>query len=496
MDKLRGEIKKQSHDYSICNQQFIPNLLENSWWEKDLVNWTINSGQVTLEEDDAGFLNLTADSEISSQVKQRLSLRPRHMYFLMFDVKVTRYHKGLFGVYFNGKFKNSVSDIGLRRKSKNGEYETIISTLEASEDWMQPRSIFVGSIGSASGAGRIRRLSLYDLTEVFGNGNEPSAVEFYKILPKLQDAKGVTLNSKEVFSALLPQRRLREGIVVYQKKDAIKLFIDEMNKKAKLLGMKKTTFKNVNGFRAAGQVTTAKDLLKLGLYATGFNELLQVWGKKEHEVTILGEHSRKLIIETTVKNSDLEEKCILLGGKTGTIGSEIFNVLTLITDYDNDIYLAVALGAMGDQHRFSAIKELFDIACSVEKHNKISSFELENVKSRGIIKIPKGNPFFYVNQSIPMIYGMNEDKKVEIASLVKIMTAILLLENNKNLYQYVTLESSDILGGSGPKLLPGDKISLLDLLHLAMLPSSNTAAKVIARVVGKQLLLDEESVFN
>ena len=114
--------------------------------------------------------------------------------------------------------------------------------------------------------------------------------------------------------------------------------------------------------------------------------------------------------------------------------------------------------------------------------------KLQNVKSGGIIKVPKGNPFFYTNQSLPLVYGLNEEKEVEIASLVKLMTAVLLLENEKNLRHRVTLVPGDILGGSGPKLLPGDKISLVDLLHLAMLPSSNTAAKVIARIVGQQLL--------
>lgn len=494
LEKLKSG---QATEQIIRDQNLIPNHLKNSWWEKELESWTVNSGQVTIEEDEFGFSNLTIDSEISSQVKQRLLLQPGHIYFFSFEVKVIRYIKGLFGVYFSGKFTNSLSDIGLRRKSVNGEYETIISTLKASKDWQQPKSIFVGSIGSANGTGQIRRMSLYDLTEVYGSGNEPSAAEFYHLLPQLQDAGGIKLNSKEVFSLLLPPKRTKGNIVVDPvKKDVFKVFIDEMNKKAKLLGMHQTKFKNVNGFRASGQVTTVKELLKLGLYATGFNELMKIWGKKEHEVTIFGKQSRKIRIETTVKNAELEEKYMLLGGKTGTIGSEIFNVLTLIADSHNEVYLAAVLGASGskgDQARFSAIKDLVNIAHSIEKPDKSSSLNLQNVKSGGIIRVPKGNPFFYTNQTVPLIYGMNEEQEVETASLVKLMTAILLLENRKTLQQRVTVEPGDILGGSGPKLLSGDRISLFDLLHLAMLPSSNTAAKVIARTVGQQLLLDEES---
>ncbi|MBO0410497.1 serine hydrolase [Enterococcus hulanensis] len=466
----------------------IPNQIKNAWWNDGLQNWPINSGQVSIVEDELGFPNLTMDSTFSSQVNQKLELHPGHTYFLIFDVKVVKYLRGLFGVYFNGAFNNCDSGIGLRRKSKNGDYETVIINLEASKDWHQSRNMFVGSIGSANGAGQIRKLSLYDLTELYGSGNEPSAMEFYKVLPALQASEATYLTDKDIFSFLLSRKSVSNNVINGQtKKDPVKVFIDEMNKKAMALGLSQTSFKNVNGFRAKGQMTTVKDFLKLGLFATGFNELLNIWGKKKHEMIISGHNSRSLTIKTTVQNSELEQQYMLLGGKTGTVGGEILNVTALVSDESNNLYLSVIFGAKRDKDRFEAVRRIVDMAKLTDSVGKTELFNFPNAETAGIIKIPNGNPFFYTNQPIKLICEKNPEKEIEPASLVKIMTAILLLENIKDLRQVITLIPSDIIGGSGPELIAGDQVSLLDILHLLLLPSSNTAAKVIARVVGEKL---------
>lgn len=478
--------------------ELFPNRIKNAWWENKFDFWQMNSGQLSLAEDEKGLSNLVIDSTVSSQMRQRIALKPKHTYFLTFEIKVVRYVRGVFGVYFNGKFENCTSDIGLRRQSRNGEYETVLSLLKTTDEWQQPKSIFVGSLGSADGAGSIRKLSLYDLTEIYGSGNEPSAVDFYKNLPTFQDSQGAYVNVRELYSLLNSERNKvttykTDTIVIHPKnKSAIQLFIEEMNKKALMLGMKNTKFRNVNGFRANGQVTTVKDFMKLSLFATGFNELLNVWGAKEHEVDISGPNARKVTIETTVKHTELEEHYALLGGKTGTIGSDVLNVVALVLSETGEVYLASAFGASGshgDNNRFLAIKQMVDNAERMEGRSELDN--PETIKAGGILKVPKGNPFFYTNQTVELFYGFNENKRVEPASMVKVMTAILLLENMDTLHTRVRLVESDILGGSGPKLMVNDCISLLDLLYLLMLPSSNTAAKVIARVVGQKLLTME-----
>lgn len=191
--------KRKRENESVYSEVIAQNLLENSWWTSGTLGWTTNSGSVVVEEDESGFMNLTMDSSISSQVNQRVFLKPNHSYFVMFDVQVTRYVKGLFGVHFNGNFKSGNPSLGLRRLSKG--YETITGVLQTPENW-HSQLVFSGSIHNADGAGSIRRLSLYDLTELYGDGKEPDARDFFRLLPERQDENGLHLSIRETFIAM------------------------------------------------------------------------------------------------------------------------------------------------------------------------------------------------------------------------------------------------------------------------------------------------------
>ena len=81
------------------------------------------------------------------------------------------------------------------------------------------------------------------------------------------------------------------------------------------------------------------------------------------------------------------------------------------------------------------------------------------------------------------------------ASMTKLLTAALLIDKKATteaLSQQVTIISSDLKSGSGANLLVGDVITLHALLRNALMPSSNTSAQTIARVIGQEML-DTES---
>lgn len=67
------------------------------------------------------------------------------------------------------------------------------------------------------------------------------------------------------------------------------------------------------------------------------------------------------------------------------------------------------------------------------------------------------------------------------------MTAIIMLENIQDLNEIFKIKLSDIVGGSGPIIFEGDEITYKDALFLMMLPSSNTIAKAVSRVIGHKL---------
>ena len=81
-----------------------------------------------------------------------------------------------------------------------------------------------------------------------------------------------------------------------------------------------------------------------------------------------------------------------------------------------------------------------------------------------------------------IIYEKDKDEKLDIASLTKIMTAIITIENS-NLDDYVTVKSNAFNGLDGYALAGfkvGDKVTIRDLLYGLMLPSGAECANILA----------------
>lgn len=77
------------------------------------------------------------------------------------------------------------------------------------------------------------------------------------------------------------------------------------------------------------------------------------------------------------------------------------------------------------------------------------------------------------------IYEKNADKRLPMASLTKIMTAIVSLENKRSDDTY-TVYKEDLVGEDSMGLEPGEKLSLEELLYGLILNSGNDAAEVLA----------------
>ena len=81
-----------------------------------------------------------------------------------------------------------------------------------------------------------------------------------------------------------------------------------------------------------------------------------------------------------------------------------------------------------------------------------------------------------------LMYAWNPDLSLEPASLVKIMTAVLALEQGDPKERIVITEDAlrSLSGSSTTDLKAGEEITLNDLLNCLMVGSSNDAAVVIA----------------
>jgi serine-type D-Ala-D-Ala endopeptidase (penicillin-binding protein 7) len=81
-----------------------------------------------------------------------------------------------------------------------------------------------------------------------------------------------------------------------------------------------------------------------------------------------------------------------------------------------------------------------------------------------------------------ILWQENAQDKRSIASITKVMTAVVFLEDAPDLSQVVTVERGDVYAASTTYLRANDKITLDNVLHLTLIASDNAAARILARV--------------
>ena len=81
-----------------------------------------------------------------------------------------------------------------------------------------------------------------------------------------------------------------------------------------------------------------------------------------------------------------------------------------------------------------------------------------------------------------VLWEENGTSQRSIASITKVMTATVFLENNPDLSQVITIDRSDVYQASTTHLTRNVKVTADDLLHLVLIASDNAAARALARI--------------
>ena len=81
-----------------------------------------------------------------------------------------------------------------------------------------------------------------------------------------------------------------------------------------------------------------------------------------------------------------------------------------------------------------------------------------------------------------VLWEQNAQDQRSIASITKVMTAVVTLEGNPDLTQEVVIVRDDRRGASTTFLRVNERVKVDDLLHLALIPSDNAAARALARI--------------
>ncbi|HMD34788.1 MAG TPA: serine hydrolase [Vicinamibacterales bacterium] len=88
----------------------------------------------------------------------------------------------------------------------------------------------------------------------------------------------------------------------------------------------------------------------------------------------------------------------------------------------------------------------------------------------------------YDPETNQVLWEKHSQDQRSIASITKMMTATVFLEDNPDLSAPVTVARSDVFQASTTHLRANDKVSADDLLHLLLIASDNAAARALARV--------------
>jgi len=286
----------------------------------------------------------------------------------------------------------------------------------------------------------------------------------------------------------------------YTTAQCLEAFCAQMNAKAVEMGMQHSQFNDPAG---ANNVSTARDMMRCLLMASGYEALYDIWNRDSYTIKIQGPEARDFPVKSSVTASDdshfLSEYYPIMGGKTGThMSKEIFNLVTLVEIPGTDDWLACAVlyaqqSNGNPNNRFVAAKQAVDAAL-MKYRDPSAAHSGTEVCAAGVAvcKVPKHNPRAYALLDIPMLFEKNADEAKEPKSTTKILTAMLALDYIPDLYTKMTVTQDDIDAMPGRlydgEFKAGDVITVKDAIFAMLLPSSNTAAFVLGRFVGQRIL--------
>lgn len=87
----------------------------------------------------------------------------------------------------------------------------------------------------------------------------------------------------------------------------------------------------------------------------------------------------------------------------------------------------------------------------------------------------------YNPETDEVLWETNSQNQRSIASITKVMTAAVVLEGHPDLTREVTVTRADVYRANHTYLRAGERVTIDDLLHLALVASDNAAARALAR---------------
>lgn len=286
----------------------------------------------------------------------------------------------------------------------------------------------------------------------------------------------------------------------YTTAQCIKAFCACMNAKAGEIGMSSSRFYDPCGIN---NYSTAKDMMRCLLQASGYEKLYDIWNRRSHTIQIKGRAPRELTVISTVTAADdspyLTDHYRIMGGKTGTLTYRgAYNLVTLVEVPGTEDWLVCAVlyasQPNGSPHnRFAAAKQAIDAALiKYYDRNADNSDAVVCASGVAVCRKPGNNPRAYAQLDVPMLFKKNATEEKMPASASKIMTAMIVLDFVSDLNTNILVTEEDIQAIPSyfyaGDLKAGDIVTVKDALYALFLPSSNSSAYILSRFVGEKIL--------
>jgi len=135
--------------------------------------------------------------------------------------------------------------------------------------------------------------------------------------------------------------------------------------------------------------------------------------------------------------------------------------------------LSFALGAEAQ-----TVSEGIEEIRSVKIANPFEAISLE-ARAAYVVELKTGT----------VLYAKNENQKLPLASITKLMTTLIARENfSEDFVATITKDDLSVMGDSG--LHPGERWKLHDILNVMLLVSSNDAAHAVSGLIGQENDID------
>jgi D-alanyl-D-alanine endopeptidase (penicillin-binding protein 7) len=113
-----------------------------------------------------------------------------------------------------------------------------------------------------------------------------------------------------------------------------------------------------------------------------------------------------------------------------------------------------------------------------------AALRLPEVTPHGIPRLHAKAAYVVDATNNRVLFQKNPERSFPIASLTKLMTALVFFQTKPEFDRYVMITADDKRHSSRSHLRPGEEISIRDLIHAALMSSDNVATKALVRTCG------------